>query len=250
MPELLSQITCGLSLLSVVLMFVMLMRVRASSQAKDYSSLETALCMVADTLQKADLKSFSTISAEVVRAVEGADKKNAEMVKALAGYQKAVIAGFDGLRKSGDRADGALNGIRDYLSAKNDLTERLQEGYDFKIMKSFSKQIIRCIQSADETTSSDSASALYERVQGLRDDLLDLLDRNGVERFSPSPGTSFSELRKVAEVSTHKEKTSDKSLVGTVASVIRPGYRYSVDEDNERIVMPAQVKLYEGKEQS
>lgn len=134
-----------------------------------------------------------------------------------------------------------LEGIRDYLADGKAHQVRLQEGYDYAVLKNFCKQIIRCIHRAEQADKE----TLKETLDGIRTDLLDLLERNGVERFEPAKGQAFSKLRKVARVLPQKETTQDDALVGTVAEVVSPGYLYTYNDDKQRLILPAEVKIYE-----
>ena len=84
-----------------------------------------------------------------------------------------------------------------------------------------------------------------EELRGLWLDLLDSLEQNGIERLQVEVDDDFADIRKMAEATTVKEETDDPKKVGTVAEVVRPGYCYVYNYDKKRLVVPAQVKLYE-----
>jgi hypothetical protein len=134
-----------------------------------------------------------------------------------------------------------LEGIRDYLADGKAHQVRLQEGYDYAVLKNFCKQIIRCIHRAEAGEKSQAA----ETLEGVRIDLLDLLERSGIERFEPARGENYSKLRKVARVLPQKELTTNDAMVGTVAEVVAPGYLYTYNDDKQRLILPAEVKIYE-----
>lgn len=180
---------------------------------------------------------------ELLEAVSKYDSHFSLLAKGMKEYHQQTENSLEKTIDSGTRLEGMMGGVRDYLAMKNDLTSRLQEGYDYKILKNFTKQIIRCIHQIDPAmTAEDPAS---KKLLSTREDLVDMLDRYGIEQFSPEVGTSYSDLRKIAEVIPQKEHTTDTSMVGKVAEVIRPGYRYQAHDEQRRIVMPAQVKIYE-----
>lgn len=139
--------------------------------------------------------------------------------------------------------EGSVAGVRDYLAEKSKDYQRMQEGYDYTVLKNFCKQIIRCVHRIE--TLSVSANAGERKIlDGIRVDLIDLLDRNGVVRFEPEIGTDYSELRSSAEVLAQKELTTDEAKVGCVAGVVRSGFHYIYNDDQMRLIMPAQVKIY------
>lgn len=189
--------------------------------------------------------SESTSSPELLEAIKKYDGHFSILAKELREYHRVSEILTAKIAESTSRQDGMLGGIRDYLATKNELTGRLQEGYDYRILRNFVKQIIRCIHQIDSNLSLDSGQDPVLKLEAIKGDLLDMLDRHGIEKITPTAGTSFSELRKIAEVVPQKEETQDESLSGKIAEVIHPGYQYMINHDHHRIIMPAQVKLYE-----
>jgi len=140
--------------------------------------------------------------------------------------------------------DGTLGGMRDYLANSTKSIHRYQEGYDFQILKNFVRQIARAISDIECNiikVSGDARSILEES----RDDLIELLERNGIEQIVPYVDTSREGREKEIEVLPVKIKTDDQSKRGLIASVDRVGYRYGFNDGQEKIIQAAQVKLYE-----
>jgi molecular chaperone GrpE (heat shock protein) len=48
-------------------------------------------------------------------------------------------------------------------------------------------------------------------------------------------------------VAPQKELTPDQSQVGRIAEVVRSGFRYVYNDDQVRLIIPAQVKVYAKK---
>jgi hypothetical protein len=97
------------------------------------------------------------------------------------GVRDAFAEGASSLKKM----DDSLGGIRQYLAEKALESKRYQEGYDYGVLKNFCKQIIRSIHLIDGEmvdATDDEAAVLH----GVRLDLIDLLDRNGIEEFAPA----------------------------------------------------------------
>jgi histone H3/H4 len=140
--------------------------------------------------------------------------------------------------------DGTLGGIRDYLAKSTESIRRYQEGYDFQILKNFVRQIARAIADLERNLLKvpDEAKPALEEA---RDDLIELLYRNGVEQIIPETGVSYRGMESYAKVSPEKIPASDPVQRGNVAEVTRPGYRYTFDTDNGRVIQSAMVKLYE-----
>ena len=70
------------------------------------------------------------------------------------------------------------------------------------------------------------------------------LESSGVEQFQPELNSDFHGQEKIAEALKEKQPTKKPEQAGRIARVIRPGYRYLIDDENYRIVRTAQVKLY------
>lgn len=174
-----------------------------------------------------------------------------ELCSALAGqtahvqqFQKMALNKIDDAAGTISGVNGSIGGIRDYLSENNKLVQRLQEGYDFQILKNFIRQISRSIMDLDkqiEKLSGDAKGAVIEA----RDDLVELLERNGVEQIIPEVETSYVEVKKYAEATQDKETTDDPEKCGLIASVERVGYKYEFNDGQERVIQTALVKLYE-----
>ena len=169
------------------------------------------------------------------------------LAKGIIEHQRDVDERFTRIDHFFSQLDGTLNGIRDYLSTRHEQMVRLQEGYDYAVIKNFSKQIIQCVNQLDLKLKSPMSETEEAELKSVSSDLMDILERYGLERFTPEVGSSFSRIRKIAESSSIKEYTDDDTLVGKVAEVIRPGYRYVYNHDKYHIISPAQVKIYELK---
>jgi len=105
--------------------------------------------------------------------------------------------------------------------------------------------VIRCIDNLEgrlaELPKADGAGKPLEEV---RDELLFALESSGVEQFQPEINSEFQGQEKLAEALKEKQPARKPEQAGKIAKVIRPGYRYVIDDDNYRIVRTAQVKLY------
>lgn len=172
------------------------------------------------------------LESEVIRLRDGVSSS-------AIGVRDAFADGSLSLKKMED----SLGGIRDYLSERGDELRRLQEGHNYAVLKAFCKQIIRCIHQL-EVARDDSTAQGAAVLEGVRLDLVDLLDRNGVEEFVPDAGEEYAEMRAIAEVSPQKEVTKDSAQVGLVAEVVRSGFKYVYNDDQVRLILPAQVKVY------
>jgi len=142
-----------------------------------------------------------------------------------------------------------VSAIRQFASQQQDQMRKLQDGYDWMIIRRFCLRIIRSIDNIDDRVmrlqeQGEDAAAYLEDI---RDELIFALEASGVEQFGPDLQISFKGLEKYAEAVRERIFTENAELVGCIAEVARPGYQYLVNDDDIKIVRCAQVKLYESK---
>ena len=138
-----------------------------------------------------------------------------------------------------------VSAIREFAAQQQDRVRQLQEGYDWTIVKRFCLRIIRCVDNL--TDRIDKLAAHQEETEYLedvRDELVFALESSGVEQFDIEVDTDYKGMEKYAEALRQKEMTSQTSLAGKIAKVIKPGYQYILNEDDVKIVRPAQIVLY------
>lgn len=138
-----------------------------------------------------------------------------------------------------------VSAIREYASSQQDRVEKLQDGYDWNIIRTFCLRVIRCIDNLENRIGKlgqddDGVNQLEE----VRDELLFALESSGIEQFRPDTGSDYRGQEKFAEAVKEKQATQETNQIGTIAKVVRPGYRYITDEDSFKVVRTAQVKLF------
>jgi hypothetical protein len=74
--------------------------------------------------------------------------------------------------------------------------------------------------------------------------LIFALESSGIEQFEPEANSEYRGQEKFAEAVKDKQNCDDPKQAGKIANVIRPGYQYFINEENVKIVRPAQVRLY------
>jgi molecular chaperone GrpE (heat shock protein) len=123
--------------------------------------------------------------------------------------------------------------------------EKLQDGYDWNIIRTFCLRIIRCIDNIDlrikllETKAGDVSG-----LQEIHDELVFALESSGVERFSPDINSNYYGQEKKLEAIKDKVSCQDPSLNGKVAEVVRCGYYHLIEDDKIKVIRPSQVKLF------
>lgn len=138
-----------------------------------------------------------------------------------------------------------MTAIREYASQQQQRVEKLQNGYDWNIIRNFCLRIIRCIDNLqnriNNLSKQDVDTADLEQV---RDELLFALESSGLEQFEPQTDSEYRGQEKLAEVVKEKQSCDDPNLKGKIAKVIRPGYQYVINEESTKVVRTAVVKLF------
>ncbi|MBN1806706.1 MAG: hypothetical protein JW837_15770 [Sedimentisphaerales bacterium] len=138
-----------------------------------------------------------------------------------------------------------VSAIREYASSQQERVEKLQDGYDWNIIKTFCLRIIRCIDNLDNRIGRLSSKGVEtEHLEDIRDELVFALESSGIEQYEPEMNSDYHGQEKYAEAVKEKEHCNDQEQKGKIAKVIRPGYQYFISEDNIKIVRTAQVKLF------
>ncbi|NLW84331.1 MAG: nucleotide exchange factor GrpE [Phycisphaerae bacterium] len=140
-----------------------------------------------------------------------------------------------------------VSAIRQFAAAQQDQMRKLQDGYDWMIIRRFCMRIIRCIDNLDDRMARLDAQegVLQSCLMDIRDELIFALESSGIEQFQPDLKTPFKGLEKYAEAVRQRVPVTDADLAGTIAEIVRPGYQYLISDDDVKIVRCAQVKVYD-----
>ncbi|MBN1974969.1 MAG: nucleotide exchange factor GrpE [Sedimentisphaerales bacterium] len=138
-----------------------------------------------------------------------------------------------------------VSAIREYAANQQNRLERYQDGYDWNIIKTFCLRIIRCIDNIETRMENlpeeDNQAAHLEEVH---DELVFALESSGIEQFEPEVNSDYRGQEKSAEAIKERTKCQDPDKKGKIEKVLKPGYQFYIDEENVKIVRPAQVRLY------
>ena len=138
-----------------------------------------------------------------------------------------------------------VSAIREFAAQQQDRVRQLQEGYDWTIIKRFCLRIIRCVDNLDGRIEKLAAKGEeVDYLEDVRDELIFALESSGVEQFEPETDKSYKGQEKLSEAIREREPCDNDKLSGMVARVVRCGYKYVLNENEEKIVRAAQVKLY------
>jgi len=138
-----------------------------------------------------------------------------------------------------------ITAIRDYASSQQGRIEKLQDGYDWNIIRTFCLRVIRCIDNLDNRIRLKSKEGIQTgELEEIRDELLFALESSGVEQFEPEVNSDFTGKEKLVEVIKEREYSKDPKMKGKIARIIKLGYRYVIDDGNTKVVRAARVKLF------
>lgn len=140
-----------------------------------------------------------------------------------------------------------VSAIRQYAAAQQDQMRKLQDGYDWMIIRRFCMRIIRCIDNIDDRMAklSNQQQEVCACLEDIRDELIIALESSGIEQYRPDRNVPFKGLEKYAEAVRQRVPAPEAAMVGAIAEIIRPGYQYLISDDDVKIVRCAQVKLYD-----
>lgn len=192
-----------------------------------------------------DQEKVSTVENPLKEQADDLQKQMAEFKQMAQSVQQVTREQSEPLSNTLKELTQQVSAIREYAASQQDRVEKLQDGYDWGIIRTFCLRVIRCIDNLEgrlaELPKDDGAVRHLEEV---RDELLFALESSGVEQFRPEINSEFHGQEKLAEALKEKQPAKKPDQAGKIAKVIRPGYRYIIDDDNYRIVRTAQVKLY------
>jgi molecular chaperone GrpE (heat shock protein) len=141
-----------------------------------------------------------------------------------------------------------VSAIRQFASQQQDQVRKLQDGYDWMLIRRFCMRIIHCIDNITnriEQLNRQPQESNPHTLEDIRDELIFALESSGVEPFEPDIGAAYKGLERYAEAVGQRELNSRPERSGTIARVLRPGYQYLINEEDVKIVRCAQVQLYE-----
>lgn len=186
-------------------------------------------------------------SAESIARLEDSLKAQTEQLeeRTAQSVEQAIIEHSKPLDSTLKDLAQQVSAIREYTACQQERVEKLQDGYDWNIVRTFCLRIIRCIDNLENRISQLSSKGTEtEHLEDIRDELVFALDSSGIEQFEPKVNSDYHGQEKYAEAVKDKERCNNSKQKGKIAKVIRPGYQYFINEENIKVVRTAQVKLF------
>ncbi len=176
---------------------------------------------------------------------ESLNLNTARVNEAAQSVQQATLEHSEPIDNSLRELNQQMAAIREYASQQQDRVEKLQDGYDWNIVRTFCLRVIRCIDNLENRINQLSEEDVETmNLKEVSDELVFALESSGVERFEPEINSDYRGQEKFAEVIKDKECSDEPNMAGKIAKVIRPGYQYVIDDENIKVVRTAQVKLF------
>jgi molecular chaperone GrpE (heat shock protein) len=188
----------------------------------------------------------SSVAVETLQdQAEDLQRQIADFKTAAENIQQAALERAEPLSDTLKELTEQVSAIRDYAADQQDHMKKLQDGYDWGIIRTFCLRVIRCIDNIESrVTELAEAGEPVEHMEEVRDELLFALESSGVEQFEPELGSEYRGQEKFVEAIKQKQTSGRPDQAGKIAKVIRPGYRYVMDEENFKVVRTAQVMLF------
>jgi hypothetical protein len=212
----------------------------ASPSDKESAELVKSLESAAE-----NMKASRKVGDSLKSKTENLEKQMAELRQKAKGVNQPGLEHSKPINNTLNELTEQVSAIREYAASQQDRLKKLQDGYDWNIMRTFCLRFIRCIDNLDRRISelADKNVEVLD-LEEVRDELLFALESSGVEPYEPKVNSDYHGQEKYAEAVKEKESCDDPKRSGKIAKVIRPAYQYFIDDENAKIVRPAQVKLF------
>ncbi len=184
-------------------------------------------------------------SSSLKAQAEDLQKQLAEVKQMAQTMQQATLEHPSPINNTLQELAKQVGAIRDYAASQQDRVEKLQDGYDWGIIRTFCLRVIRCIDNVEKRIGEmEDGSEAVIHLEEIRDELLFALESSGVEQYEPEIHSDYRGQEKLAEAVKDKQPSTKADEAGRIAKVLRPGYRYIIDDENFKMVRTAQVKLF------
>jgi hypothetical protein len=132
-----------------------------------------------------------------------------------------------------------IGSIQELSLEKEEKIRRYESGYDQAIIKNFTTGLFRILETIKEEQAKENSDSLSE----IQEDILILLENNGIEKIDIELGKNYKEYSKVAKV-VRTEMTTDSLKDSTVKEIKKDGYITQINESTIKIHIPAEVIVY------
>lgn len=209
-------------------------------------TIDKYLLKLADTLEKNNTSRINTMyeiktsNQEVINNItQDVNASQNEVKKIVSLLNEMLKTHLDDVANKIGTMKEEVNAVKELALTKEEKIRRYEDGYDQKNIKQFYKELFKILESIrKERQTNDN-----EVLEDIQEDLLLLLENNGIEKIEIEEDTSYEGLSKVAKV-IDTEETDDPSKDLLVKEIKKDGYFVQVDEEMRRVIRPAEVIVY------
>lgn len=218
---------------------------RAESEDLSQSTLPGSPAVVQHTARVLDPPQAEEVTDPLKEQADNLQEQIAEFRQVAQSVQQATREQSAPLNNTLKELAEQVSAIREYAASQQGRVEKLQEGYDWNIIRTFCLRVIRCLDNIEQRIDRlDGKGDAATHLEEVRDELLFAMESSGIEQYRPEINSDYHGQEKLAETIRDKESPEGPDQVGRIAKVVRPGYRYMIDEESAKIVRTAQVKLF------
>jgi len=197
-----------------------------------------------------DQKDEDAVTHEGLKKALSVQKKNlekhiSEFQKLAQTVNKTALMDPQPIGESINELIQQVSAIREFAISQQERIRKLQEGYDWNIIKSIGLKVIRCIDNVEEKIR-DCKRLRHDssHLEHIRDEMVFALESSGIEQYKPQINSEYRGQERIAEPVRDRAQAISPEQNGKIAQVVRPGYRHFIDEDNFKVIRTAAVKLF------
>ena len=164
-----------------------------------------------------------------IMKLEGYDSSFDKINQSLAGFVNHVTKKIDDVNED-------INSIKEYSLQKEEKIRRFEKGYDTKNINQFYKELFRILEFIKKEQLNFSSNVLNE----IEEDILLLLENNGINRISLEKFKSDESLSRLTKVLSTNE-TMNKEDESTVHKIVKEGYYVQLNEEDIHVLKPVEV---------
>lgn len=179
-----------------------------------------------------------------------ANKDTNEAVKVfvhqLQSYEEQHEKTKDGLNNFIAHIMEELSGTKEHVAAIQQLAlekekkiKRYESGYDYSKIKNFTNGLFKIIEFIEQENLSDNNETLKE----IKEDMLSVLENNGVEQIAIQVNDDYRQYAKVAKV-IETVATDNPEKDSKIKEVIKQGYKIEINDDMTKVLKPSEVIVY------
>ena len=143
--------------------------------------------------------------------------------------------------------DAALKSFSKLIALERELEEKqklirtYQEGYNWSLLKNYILPILRTIDNIERNIRREDSEHVKDILLGIRDELLFSMNALNIEMIKAQPGDVFDPaIHKIIETNL----TDDEFKNNTICKISKMGFKYYLNEGNEKILREVEVIVY------